>query len=262
MTTSATSKLHGAPLADARAGEPDAPVPDTGRVHCSAVHEYRRAAYPLALLAMLVTSTSGASSFPSPEVGYTLQTRVYLQGDPEAKASLEVLGSRWVPSERIDWQPVIDDVPAWLEKQAFPPPSPAVGHAFAQALSARLPTIHCEARHYLPLGSPEFGMFALACNHPDVSPLREDYLALLNAAQRDAQAQSDALFSRWATVLRDAPDSTRCTPVTGWYLGSREATDGTRAEQLSRIVLMGLLPVGVWEAGEEETDTSGLCEVE
>lgn len=198
---------------------------------------------------------------PDPEVGYTLQALVYLQDDGAAKASLEALGPGWVPSGRIDWQPVIDDVPAWLGRQAFPAPSAAIGEAFAQALRGRLPTVQCEARNFLALGSPEIGMFALACNFPDVSPLREAYLALRNTTQPDAQAQSDALFRRWTTLLHEAPDGTHCTPVTGWYLGNREAFDTARAQQLSRTVLMGLMPLDTWDAGKDEADATGLCEV-
>lgn len=198
---------------------------------------------------------------PDPEVGYTLQARVYLQDDGAAKASLEALGPGWVPSGRIDWQPVIDDVPAWLGRQAFPAPSPAVGEAFAQALRRRLPTVHCEARSFLPLGSPEMGMFALACSYPDVSPLRQAYMALRNSTQPDAQAQSDALFSRWTVLLREAPDSTHCTTVAGGHLGNHEASDTARAKQLSRTVLMGLIPLDTWDAGEDEADSTELCAV-
>jgi len=216
----------------------------------------------LVLLALLASSTSAASSPPRPEEAYTLQARVYLQDDAQAKALLEALGPGWVPSERIDWQPVIDDVPAWLARQAFPAPASATGRAFAQELRARLPLIHCEARNFIPQGSPEIGMFALACTYPDVSPLREAYLALRNTTQPDAQAQSDALFSRWATLLRDAPDGTHCTPVAGWYMGNHEASDATRAQQLSRTVLMGLMPLDTWDAGEDEVDASALCEID
>ncbi len=224
------------------------------------LHALPPRARALALLLLLASSASAASSSPSPEEAYTLQARVYLQGDAPAKASLEALGPGWVPSERIDWQPVIDDVPAWLGRQAFPAPSPAIGHAFAQALRARVALIRCEARTFLPLGSPEIGMFALACTYPDVSPLREAYLALRNTTQPDAQAQSDALFRRWATLLRDAPDGTHCTPVTGWHLGNHEASDAVRAQQLSRTVLMGMMPLDVWDAGEEAPDAQALCE--
>lgn len=215
----------------------------------------------LVLLSLLASSASVVSSPPSPEEAYTLQARVYLQDDAPAKALLEALGPGWVPSERIDWQPVIDDVPAWLARQAFPAPAPAIGRAFAEALSTRLPLIHCEARNFIPQGSPEIGTFALACTYPDVSPLREAYLALQNTTQPDAQAQSDALFSRWTTLLRDAPDGTHCIPVTGWYLGNDEASDAARRQQLSRTVLMGLMPLDTWDAGEDEVDASALCEV-
>lgn len=216
----------------------------------------------LLLLALLASSANAASSLPSPEEAYTLQARVYLQDDAPARALLEALGPGWVPSERIDWQPVIDDVPAWLARQAFPTPAPAIGRGFAHALSARLPLIHCEARNFIPQGSPEIGVFTLACTYPDVSPLREAYLALRNTTQPDAQALSDALFSRWTTLLRDAPDGTHCVPVTGWYLGNQEASDATRAQQLSRTVLMGLMPLDTWDAGEDEVDTSALCDVD
>jgi len=221
-----------------------------------------RALVLLAVLALLASSANAASSPPRPEEACTLQARVYLHGDAPAKALLEALGPGWVPSERIDWQPVIDDVPAWLARQAFPPPAPAIGRAFAKALSTRLSLIHCEARNFLPLGSPEIGMCALACTYPDVSPLREAYLALQNTTQPDAQAQSDALFSRWTTLLRDAPDGSHCVPVTGWYLGNHEASDAARGQQLSRTVLMGLMPLGRWDAGEDEVDVSALCEID
>ncbi|MCU1047309.1 hypothetical protein JAK48_12155 [Stenotrophomonas maltophilia] len=225
------------------------------------LHALPPRAHALALFVLLASSASAASSPPSPEEAYTLQARVYLQGDASAKASLEALGPGWVPSERIDWQPVIDDVPAWLGRQAFPAPSPAIGRAFAQALRTRLALIRCEATNFLPLGSPEIGMFALACTHPDVSPLREAYLALRNTKQPDVQAQSDELFSRWATLLRDAPDGTHCIPVTGWYLGNHEAADAARGQQLSRTVLMKLMPLDTWDAGEDEADSAELCEV-
>ncbi len=199
---------------------------------------------------------------PDPEVGYTLQARVYLQDDGDAKASLEALGPGWVPSGPIDWQPVIDDVPAWLGRQAFPAPSPAIGEAFAQALRRRLSTVQCEARSFLPLGSPEMGMFALECSYPDVSALRVDYLALRKGEQPDAQARSDALFSHWTTILREAPGNVHCVHATGWHEGSHESTDAARARQLSRAVLLGLIPLDAWDAGEDEAGALGRCEID
>ena len=199
---------------------------------------------------------------PDPEVGYSLQARVYLQDDGAAKASLEAFGPGWVPSGRIDWQPIIDDVPAWLGRQAFPAPSTAIGDAFAQALRRRLPTVQCEARSYLPLGSPEIGVFALECSYPDVSALRVDYLALRKGEQPDAQARSNALFSHWTTTLREASGSVHCVHVTGWHQGSHESTDATRARQLSRAVLTGLIPLDAWDAGEDGAGALGRCEID
>ncbi|MBA0358740.1 hypothetical protein D7Y44_15015 [Stenotrophomonas maltophilia] len=211
------------------------------------------------LLGVVACSASGAT--PSPEHEYTLQARVLLQDDASARAVLAELGPGWVPHGRIEWQDIVDDVPAWLGNQTFPAPSPAIVGAFSDALGARLATVYCEARNFLPLGSPEIGMFALECRHPDMTPLREAYLALREAEQSDRQAQSDALFKRWTTILRDAPDRAHCTAVTGWYKGDHEATDAARAQQLYRAVLAGLLPLDAWDARGMGEDTSALCRV-
>ncbi len=105
-------------------------------------------------------------------------------------------------------------------------------------------------------------MFALAWTYPDVSPLREAYLALQNTTQPDAQAQSDALFSRWTTLLRDAPDGSHCVPVSGWHLGKpRSLGRRARGQQLSRTVLMAMMPLDTWDAAEDEVDVPALCEV-
>ena len=213
------------------------------------------------LLLALLPLACRAATLP-PEREYTLQTRVLLQDDDEARQELQRSGEGLAPEQAMDWQPTIDDVPAWLGRQKFPAPSPAVTAAFADALGARLRKVRCAAQGFVPLGSPEIGLYALLCHYPDIEPLRPAYLALQAANDAGRKARSDALFSAWTLLLRDAPDIAHCTPVTGWYRAHDEFTHAERAHQLHQTVLAGLLPLDRWDAGTDIPDAGRLCDGE
>lgn len=212
------------------------------------------------LLGWLPCSDASAALPPAQEYG--LQARVLLQGDADARHALRALGAGTVPAHRIDWQPIVDDVPAWLQRQRFPAPSPSVSRAFADALAQRLPQVRCAVQDFVALGSPEIGMYRLHCKHPDVEPLRPAYLAILAVPAGQQQAHVDALFSRWAALLREAPDAMHCTPVVGWYQARHASAHAERARQLQQTVLERLLPFDRWDESSPVLEAEDICDLE
>lgn len=210
---------------------------------------------------MAMATLSGHAVALPPEQEYSLQARVLLQDDADARHALRVLGEGAAPASSIDWQPVVDDVPAWLARQSFPSPSPAIVRAFAEALALRLPQVRCTAQDFVALGSPEIGMYRLLCRHPDVEPLRQGYLALRDIPTRKQQAHVDMLFSRWAALLREAPDAPHCTPVTGWYRARHEFAHAERAHQLHQAILGRLLPFDRWLRQPIVADAEAVCDL-
>lgn len=209
------------------------------------------------LLGMLPLACSATAL--SPEQEYTLQAGVLLHNDADARLTLQALGDGLAPAAQMDWTPIIDDVPAWLSRQAFAAPSTAATTAFADALATRLPLVRCVAQDFLPLGSPEIGLYTLVCQHPDVEPLRKEYLAMRAAPDGERQARIDALFARWATVVRQAPDVPHCTPVTGGYQARHEVAHAERAHQLYQAILSRLMPLDAWLKEPDIPDETELC---
>lgn len=196
-----------------------------------------------------------------PQAEYTLQARVLLQNDAEARQLLRALGENLDPGEAMDWRPIIEDVPAWLSRQDSAAPSPDVTAAFAEALALRLPRVNCAAREFVPLGSPEIGMYTLVCQHPDVEPLRQAYLAMRAAPEIERQARIDALFQRWATLLREAPAVPHCTPVVGGYQARHAFAHAERMQQLYQAILWRLLPFDVWLEEPVVPGPDELCDL-
>lgn len=159
---------------------------------------------------------------------------------------LRARGEGYEPAVALQWQLLVDDVPAVLSRQGPAAPSPSATRAFVQALALRLPRVSCAARAFVPGGSPEIGMYQLVCQHPDVEPLRQEYLALQATPEAGRQARIDALFLRWAAVLRDAPDAPHCRAVTGWYQARHAFAHAERVHQLYQTILWRLLPIEQW----------------
>lgn len=198
------------------------------------------------LLGLPLRAAASEPADLSPQAEYTLQARVLLHDDAAARQILRKRGEGYEPAIALQWQLLVDDVPAVLSRQGSAAPSPPATRAFVQALALRLPRVSCVARAFVPLGSPEIGMYQLVCQHPDVEPLRQEYLALRAAPETGRQARIDALFLRWAATLRDAPDVPHCSRVTGWHQARHEFAHAERVHQLYQTILWRLLPVDLW----------------
>ncbi|HHA2819723.1 TPA: hypothetical protein ACOFCQ_002287 [Stenotrophomonas maltophilia] len=210
------------------------------------------------ILSVISCGASGASL--SPEQEYTLQAHVLLQDDAEARQVLRTQHGHAEPSQAIDWQPIIEDVPAWLSRQAFPTPAVTTTVTFAEALAARLTRVRCTALDFTPLGSPEIGLYRLVCQLPDIEPLRSDYLAMHAAPDSERLARVDALFLRWASLLRNAPDVARCTPVISRYQARSGSEHAQRAQQLYQTILGRLLPFDSWLGAPLSEGAEEICD--
>lgn len=205
------------------------------------------------------SAAAGAATRPSAAVEYNLQAQVLLQNDGKARRRLHAFGPEYVPDAVIDWESVVEDVPDWLGRQAFPAPAAPIAAAFADALAARVATIRCQTHSYLPQGSPEIGMYALQCQFPDPEPLKHAYLALQAAHGVQAQAQSDALFRAWTYLLRRSRNSTHCTLVSGAQSAQWPQGHALRALQLRQAILLQLLPLDRWDAGDALELPAEVC---
>ena len=154
---------------------------------------------------LLHASTVVADPAVSPEAEYTLQARVLLQDDNDARATLLAVSQDAVPEGTLDWDDVIDDLPAWLTREGIQPPSRAVMQEVSEALRIRLPRVTCTARDVVPLGSPEIAQYTLACMVPDVEPAFAAYRAMRSGDDADRDALSDAF-------LRRSPHACAATP--------------------------------------------------
>lgn len=102
-------------------------------------------------------------------------------------------------------------------------------------------------------------MYRLVCAHPDVSPLQQAYLAMRAAPDSERQARIDALFLRWATLLREAPDAPPGTHVTGRNRAHHGFSHAERAQQLYQSVLGRLLPLDTWFGEPVAADDDTPC---
>lgn len=198
------------------------------------------------LLGLPLWAVASAPADLSPQAEYTLQAQVLLHDDAAARQILREQGEGYEPAVALEWQLLVDDVPAALARQGSTAPSPAATQAFVQALAMRLPRVSCAAREFVPSGSPEIGLYPLVCQHPDVEPLRQEYLALRAVPEAGRQARIDTLFLRWAAVLRDGPDVPHCSRVTGWYQARHAFAHAERVHQLYQTILWRLLPIELW----------------
>lgn len=212
------------------------------------------------LLGLPLWATASEPADLSPQAEYTLQARVLLHDDAGARQILRDRGEGYEPAFALEWQLLVDDVPAALSRQGAAAPSPAATHAFVQALALRLPRVNCAAEAFVPLGSPQIGLYQLVCQHPDVEPLRKEYLALRAAPEAGRQARIDALFLRWAATLRDAPDVPHCSRVTGWHQARHAFAHAERVHQLYQTILWRLLPVELWLGEPLLPQADELCD--
>jgi hypothetical protein len=196
---------------------------------------------------LLHASTVVADPAVSPEVEYTLQARVLLQDDNDARATLLAVSQDAVPEGTLDWDDVIDDLPAWLTREGIQPPSRAVMQEVSEALRIRLPRVTCTARDVVPLGSPEIAQYTLACMVPDVEPAFAAYRAMRSGDDADRDALSDAFFATFAARLRGDTAVAHLSTAVGWSSFRHGDVHAARAEHLYRTVLFGLLPFAEWD---------------
>lgn len=196
---------------------------------------------------LLHASTAVAGPEVSPEAEYSLQARVLLQDDNDARATLLAVSQDAVPEGILDWDDVIDDLPAWLTRQGLQPPSRAVMHDVSEALRIRLPQVTCTAQDFVPLGSPEIAQYTLACVVPDVEPAFAAYRAMRSGEDAHHQALSDAFFATFAARLRGDTTVAHLSTAVGWSSFRHGDVHTERAEYLYRTVLFGLLPFAEWD---------------